>query len=58
MDAATGTSLEWTSVPSGAATWYVRNGGVKPYPKKCSCPVAGSIFGCAVNAVVSAPPKS
>ncbi len=26
----TGTSVEWSSVPSASATWYVRYGGTNP----------------------------
>src|SRR4051812_25686613 len=54
----TGTSVEGSSRPSGDATWYVRYGGTKPYPKKCNSPVAGSSFGCAVMEVSRRPEKS
>ena len=52
------TCTSWLSrrAPDASATWYVRYGGAKPYPKKCSSPVSGSSLGCAVMAVVRRPP--
>jgi hypothetical protein len=45
--------------PLASARWYVTCGWkMLPYPKKCSSPVVGQIFGCAVIEFTSLPPKS